>query len=104
MQQTVRWLVAASVVLGTFAASAWVAGALVLPVWMRSETDRWAIGSGLGVALAALAALWGKGFAQRRLDDSHRDAERPADIQMTAEASGKARVYQAGHDQTVNER
>jgi len=79
MQPKVRWLVAAGVVLGTFAASAWVSGALVLPVWIRSAPDRRAIKSGL-------RALWRPCGATGLASD-----QRTIDVQA-AEAFGKAHV------------
>lgn len=65
MDRVVRWLVALVVTLAAFSGSLWVSGTLVLPIWIKSGTDRWVIAAGLGVAVAALAALWGVSFAQR---------------------------------------
>lgn len=58
---TLRWAVAASVTIAAFAAATWICGAFVLP--MRDGAARWSIASGLGVAVAALAALWGHSYA-----------------------------------------
>lgn len=38
-------------------------GVWLLPRWLKDAPTCWAVASGLGVALAALAALWGHGFA-----------------------------------------
>ncbi len=65
MDRAVRWLVALVVTLVAFSGSLWVSGTLLIPIWIKSEADRWVIAAGLGVAVAALAALWGVSFAQR---------------------------------------
>lgn len=49
------------VTIAAFAAATWVCGAFVLT--MRDGGVRWSIGVGLGVAVAALAALWGHSYA-----------------------------------------
>ena len=54
---TVRWLVAVVVTVAAFGLSLWVCGALLLPLWLKSDADRWVVAAGLGVAAAALAAL-----------------------------------------------
>jgi hypothetical protein len=51
-----------------FAVVAWVAGAFVLPLFMSSGADRWVVAAGLGVAVAALAALWGQSWASTESD------------------------------------
>lgn len=58
---TLRWAVAAAVTIAAFAAVTWACGAFVLP--MRDGEVRWGIAGGLGVAVAALAALWGSSYA-----------------------------------------
>ena len=93
-----RWLVAAAVTAGAFWIGLLVPALLILPHWVASAADRWVIAAGLGVALAA---LWGAGFAPREPADSKR--VRPPAIQMTAEASGSARVNQAGGDLTIRD-
>ena len=55
------WVVAVLVTIAACAASTWVCGAFVLP--MRDGGVRWGIAGGLGVAVAALAALWGHSYA-----------------------------------------
>jgi len=59
MRQTVRWWVAGLVVVAAFGAATWGSGVFVLPRAMKSEGDRWVVAAGLGVAVAALVALWG---------------------------------------------
>ena len=56
-----RWVVAVVVTIAAFAAATWVCGAFVLS--MRDGGVRWGIAGGLGVAVAALAALWGHSYA-----------------------------------------
>jgi hypothetical protein len=53
--------VAALVTIAAFAVATWVCGAFVFP--MRDGGVRWGIAGGLGVAVAALAALWGHSYA-----------------------------------------
>lgn len=57
---TLRWAVAVVVTIAAFAAATWICGAFVLP---RDGGVRWGIAGGLGVAVAALAALWGHSYA-----------------------------------------
>ena len=64
-----RWVIAAAVTAATFAITTWLCGAFVLPaVNVTDPAVRWGIAGGLGVALAALAALWGASYAE----DAHR--------------------------------
>lgn len=59
-----RWTVAAFVTIAAFAAATWICGALVLPALkMHDAAVRWGVAGGLGVAVAALAALWGHSYA-----------------------------------------
>jgi len=59
-----RWTVAVAVTIAAFAAATWVCGALVLAALkMHDAGVRWGVAGGLGVAVAALAALWGASFA-----------------------------------------
>jgi hypothetical protein len=51
------------VTVAAFGVSLWVCGALLLPLWLKSGADRWVVAAGLGVAVAALAALWGVSWA-----------------------------------------
>jgi len=107
----VRWLVAAAVTVAVLGISIWLAGAYVVPLWVKSDADRWAIASSAGVALAAVAALWGAAFAQRENNASESTAAAAENkvspstqIVLKARASGKSRIYQAGRDQTINDR
>ena len=70
MSRVGRWLVAVVVTVAAFGVSLWVCGALLLPLVLRSEADRWVVSAGLGVAVAALAALWGASWAGQSEDSS----------------------------------
>jgi hypothetical protein len=59
----VRWLVAGLTTIAGFAVTAWICGALVLPMVLQDGGARWGVAGGLGAAVAALAALWGQSFA-----------------------------------------
>jgi hypothetical protein len=70
VSRTVRWLVAVVVTVAAFGLSLWVCGALVLPLWLKSGADRWVVAAGLGVAVAALAALGCASWAGQSEDPS----------------------------------
>lgn len=63
MSRGARWLVAAGVTAAAFAVPTMVCGIWVLRSLVRDAGARWAVASALGAALAALAVLWGQGFA-----------------------------------------
>ncbi|MER7760638.1 hypothetical protein [Streptomyces sp. NPDC097619] len=46
-----------------FAVPTWLCGAVILPVVLADAGIRWSLASALGAALAALAGMWGYGFA-----------------------------------------
>jgi hypothetical protein len=70
MSRAARWLVTVLVTVAAFGVSLWVCGALLLPLWLKSGADRWVVAAGLGVAIAALAALWGASWAGGEFEDS----------------------------------
>ena len=92
MSRTLRWGAAGLVRAVVFGVVTWVTGAFLLPLVMKSAGDRWAVASGLGVAVAALAALWGHSWAgpRRVFAGGHRGpgagsgAAGPADRSVTA--------------------
>lgn len=63
VRRTARWWAAALVTIVVFLATTWVAGVFLLPLVMKSDADRWVVAAGLGVAVAAFAALWGHSWA-----------------------------------------
>jgi hypothetical protein len=63
-----RWWIAGLVTAAAFAVATWVAGEYALSLVMRSAADRWVVAAGLGVAVAALAAMWGQSWATRQTD------------------------------------
>jgi hypothetical protein len=79
-QPALRWTVAAGVTIAAFTAATWTSGALVLPALkMHDPAIRWGIAGALGVAVAALAALWGHFYATgeptpRQLESQPSDA------------------------------
>ena len=70
MSRAARWLVAVVVTVAAFGVSLWVCGVFLLPLWLKSGADRWVVAAGLGVAVAAQAALWGASWAGRHSEDS----------------------------------
>ena len=70
MSRAGRWLVAIIVTVAAFGVSLWVCGALLLPLWLKSGADRWVVAAGLGVAVAALAALGCASWAGGQSEDS----------------------------------
>ena len=65
MNRTLRWWVAGLVAALAFGVATYLSGAFLLPLVMKSAADRWVVAAGVGVAVAALAALWGQSWAMR---------------------------------------
>jgi hypothetical protein len=63
MNSIVRWFVAGLVTIAAFGVAAWTAEALALPHVIKDPGIRWGLAGALGVAVAAIAALWGHSFA-----------------------------------------
>lgn len=63
MSRGMRWFLAAVVTTLAFVMPTLVCGVWILVPVLPDGGTRWGVASGLGVALAALAALWGHGFA-----------------------------------------
>lgn len=105
MRSASRWLVVCGATVAAFSAASWLSGALILPLWIKSDGDRWVVAAGLGVAVAALAGLWGASFATPNETVSHEDANPAQDgvVKMKAEARDSSRIYQAGRDQIIND-
>jgi hypothetical protein len=61
--QVARWCIAGLATAAVFAAGTALSGLVILAPLVRAAADRWVIASGLGVAVAALAALWGASWA-----------------------------------------
>ncbi|HXS62905.1 MAG TPA: hypothetical protein VN767_08525 [Streptosporangiaceae bacterium] len=80
MKRTVRWCIAGLATAATFSAVTWIGGALALSALRLDSGARWGIAGGAGVAVAALTALWGHGFATRAEEnaDQKMEQETPA--------------------------
>lgn len=78
MSGMARWSVAVLVTAAAFGVAAWISGAFLLPPVMKSGADRWVLAAGLGVAVAALAALWGHSWARRESVTSSGPGRQPA--------------------------
>jgi hypothetical protein len=63
MRQVTRWSVACLVTVVAFCVTTWICGALVLSSVLQDGSARWGVAASLGVAVAALSALWGHSFA-----------------------------------------
>lgn len=83
----VRWSAAALVVAGVFAVTVWVSGTFVLPLVLASSADRWVVAAGLGVAVAALAALWGQSWATLEGHETPGGDEEPCGAHAPPEGS-----------------
>jgi hypothetical protein len=92
--------------IGAFTVGLYGAGGILLPLWVKSDADRWVIAAGLGVALAALAALWGINFAQGGHSEVTGGEAGPYLVpkRIIAKASGRAKIYQSGRDQNFRGR
>ena len=87
MKPIARWLAAALVTVASFAAVVWICGALILPSFMKDASIRWGVAGALGVAMAALAALWGHSFAT---------GGQPADTASTGSPSATPKTATTG--------
>jgi hypothetical protein len=70
------------VTLAAFVAAAWLSGALILPLFLTSSGDRWALASGIGGAAAVFAATWGQWWATQA-NDPEKPAARSSDTRGT---------------------
>lgn len=98
MNQALKWWVAGLAVTGAFGLATWVSGAFLLPLWMKSGADRWVVAAGLGVAVSALAALWGHSWAKRESAAEQGTASH-GDRSITA-ASDISGIASSGDDAT----
>lgn len=81
VKQLSRWFVAALVTVAAFSVATWACGVLILLTLTRDPGVRWSISGGVGVAVSALAALWGHGFAsQAREAAKNLDPDYPQDV------------------------
>jgi len=104
MGQILRWWIAGLVVAATFAVTTWAGGAYVLPLVMKSSSDRWVIAAGVGVAIAALAGLWGQSWATRESSPASAPPSKPSDAtgNRTISAHGNIIGIASTGDNTTN--
>lgn len=101
MSGLARGSVAVLVTVAAFGIAAWISGAFLLPSIMKSGADRWVLAAGLGVAVAALAALWGHSWARREGETSPGRGEQSArSASLAGPAAGGERSVTAGGDIT----
>lgn len=81
-----RWSVAVLVTIAAFAVATWICGTLVLT--LHDPAIRWGIAGAAGVAVAALAALWGHSYATA---EHRQPAEAPGPVQTPAADSAMTR-------------
>jgi hypothetical protein len=94
-----RWTAAAAVTIAAFAAATSICGALVLPALkVHDPAVRWGIAGGLGVAVAALAALWGASYATA---EPHQPQPGPTPGSASPVPPGPA--SSSGEDETNND-
>jgi hypothetical protein len=98
VNQALKWWAAGLTVAGTFGLATWVSGAFLLPLWMKSGADRWVVAAGLGVAVSALAALWGHSWAMRE-SAAEPDTASPGERSITA-ANDVRGIASTGDDAT----
>jgi hypothetical protein len=84
MSRSGRWLIAGLVTLAAFVVTAWLSGALILPLFLTSSGDRWALASGIGGATAVFAATWGQWWATQA-DNTKKPADSRNDTRVIAD-------------------
>jgi hypothetical protein len=97
MSRVARWLAAVVVMVAAFGVSLWVCGALLLPLWLKSGADRWAVAAALGAAVAGLAAMWGTSWAGGQSENSS-----PGPGERSISAGGDIRGIASTGDGTTN--
>lgn len=102
MSRAGRWLVAVVVTVAAFGVSLWVCGALLLPLWLKSGADRWVVAAGLGVAVAALAALGCASWAGQSEDSSSAQGKLPVPGKRSISAGGDISGIASTGDGTTN--
>ena len=100
--RAVRWAVATMVTMAAFGVSLWLCGALLLPLMLKSGADRWVVAAGLGVAVAALAAMWGASWAGAHEDESPGREESPGRRERSISAGGDITGIASTGDRTNN--
>jgi tetratricopeptide (TPR) repeat protein len=91
--RSARWGLAVGATVAAFALPTWLCGVWILASAIPDDGQRWGVASGLGVALAALAALWGYGFAT---NDRPEFEEHAVPQRLDVQASGTRAVAVGG--------
>jgi hypothetical protein len=79
--------------LAAFVVAAWLSGALILPLFLASSGDRWALASAIGGAAAVFAVTWGQWWATQA-DDIEKPAGGRNVIRVIADDT---KVHTKGH-------
>jgi hypothetical protein len=90
MKTIARWSVAVIVVLAAFVIPTWLCGAFILTGALKDPAVRWTVAASAGLAVSALATLWGHSFAKRETAAETGAAE-PAAAKAAKATSGKVR-------------
>jgi hypothetical protein len=69
-----RWWLAGTLTLVTFLVITWGVTKYLPVTWLKDPAQRLTVGSGAGLAVAGVAALWGKSFATARAPDTEPEA------------------------------
>jgi hypothetical protein len=73
-------------------------GALFLPMVIKDSGARWGVGSALGVAVSALAAMWGYGFA---VEGESEEESKTSRTSVNAEGEGSIAIGGSNHGTAV---
>lgn len=98
MKAIARWSVAGIVVLAAFVVPTWLCGTFILTGALTDPAVRWTVAASAGLAISALATLWGHSFAKRAETTSEADTAenatakaakgKPGNVRNTIKAKG----------------
>jgi hypothetical protein len=91
MSSIAKWSAAVAVTIAAFAAAAWIGGVLILPIVIKDSGTRWGLAGALGVAMAALAALWGHSFATAEASETDSGSHHAPAPDITTREPGNTR-------------
>jgi hypothetical protein len=92
-----RWLTAGLAVAAAFAIPTLLCGAFILADALKDPAVRWTVACSAGVALAALAALWGNSFAadghsENKPGSGATEPARSDDVNTRAKSSNQNKI------------